>query len=63
MENAASRRGCKWPMWPHASRPSHEYCGDHREEGSSYCDKHRTMSIRDLEKEPRRQFVPHRRAA
>ena len=50
-------------MWAHDARPNHEYCGKHRTEDSSYCEAHRRLSIRDLEKEPRQTFVPRRRAA
>ncbi len=57
------RRGCLWPMWPHGSRPNHEYCGDRRALDSSYCDKHKLQSIRNMELEPRQPFVPRRKAA
>jgi hypothetical protein len=50
-------------MWPHESRPTHEYCGQHRLEGSSYCTEHKAASIRDFEVEPRQPFVPHKAAA
>ncbi|MDP6707292.1 MAG: hypothetical protein QF893_13180 [Alphaproteobacteria bacterium] len=50
-------------MWPHESRPTHEYCGKHRLEGSSYCTEHKAASIRDFEVEPRQPFVPHKAAA
>ena len=63
MEDSRSRLGCLWPMWPHESRPTHEYCGQHRLEGSSYCTEHKAASIRDFEVEPRQPFVPHKAAA
>tara|TARA_B100000315_G_C14094720_1_gene370867 strand:+ start:220 stop:411 length:192 start_codon:yes stop_codon:yes gene_type:complete len=63
MEDSRSRRGCLWPKWPHESRPTHEYCGEQRQPGSSYCVEHRTMSIRDFDLEPRQAFVPHKAAA
>ncbi len=50
-------------MWPHASRPNHEYCGARKAAGSSYCEQHKTMSIRDFETEPRQPFVPNKQAA
>jgi len=50
-------------MWPHESRPTHEYCGEQRIEGSSYCTQHKAASIRDFEVEPRQPFVPHKAAA
>ena len=63
MNDRNVRKGCLWPMWAHDARPNHEYCGKHRTEDSSYCEAHRRLSIRDLEKEPRQTFVPRRRAA
>ena len=57
------RKGCNWPMWPHGEKPNHEYCGEQRAQGSSYCAKHRAMSIRDFAEEPRQPFVPNRKAA
>jgi hypothetical protein len=62
----SNRRGCCWPMWPHDARPNHMYCGDPKVEGSSYCQKHKSQSIRNPELEPATPFVPyhqHRRAA
>ena len=63
MEEIRTGRGCRWPMWPHASRPNHEYCGARKAAGSSYCEQHKTMSIRDFETEPRQPFVPNKQAA
>ena len=56
-------RGCLWPMWPHESRPTHEYCGKQRTGESSYCAEHKALSIRDFALEPRQPFVPHKVAA
>jgi hypothetical protein len=50
-------------MWPHESRPTHEYCGNKRAPESSYCAEHRARSVRDFEHEPRQVFVPHKVAA
>jgi hypothetical protein len=50
-------------MWPHGDHPSHEYCGEVRSDGSSYCEEHKAKSIRDLEIEPRQPFIPRRKAA
>lgn len=55
-------RGCLWPMWPHSARPTHEYCGDRKMSGASYCEAHQRLSIRDLETEPRQPFVRHKAA-
>ena len=63
MSETTLARGCKWPMWPHDSRPTHEYCGARRASNSSYCDKHKEESVRNPETEPRRPFVPFKRAA
>ena len=63
MENSLSPRGCKWPMWDHGSKPNHEYCGEARRPGSSYCDAHFRKALRENETEPRQVFIPHRRAA
>jgi hypothetical protein len=63
MQQIRPRRGCLWPMWSHGDKPNHEYCGDHKTPGSSYCETHRKMSIRDFEEEPRQPFVPRRKAA
>ena len=63
MNGEKRRKGCLWPMWSHGVRPTHEYCGDKRSHDSSYCEKHRKMSIRDYETEPRQQFVPYKYAA
>ena len=52
MEQTKRHKGCYWPMWKHGDRPNHEYCGERREPGSSYCAKHRAMSIRDFADEP-----------
>jgi hypothetical protein len=49
-------------MWAHDAEPNHEYCGCDRAHGSSYCAKHRKMSIRDLVLEPRQVFVPRKAA-
>lgn len=62
MSDQLPRRGCLWPMWAHASRPTHEYCGRHRVESSSYCEKHRALSVRTIE-ERRRPFIPRKTAA
>jgi hypothetical protein len=50
-------------MWPHASRPTHQYCCKPRTGESSYCAEHKALSIRDFELEPRQPFVPHKVAA
>lgn len=63
MTKAPGRRGCLWPMWPHDSRPTHDYCGERREGESSYCDFHRRMAIRNLESEPVVKFIPNRKKA
>lgn len=63
MDRSMSPRGCRWPMWPHGAKPTHEYCGCARRAGSSYCDQHFKKALRDHETEPRQVFVPHRRAA
>jgi hypothetical protein len=63
MMDSYPKRGCLWPMWPHESRPTHQYCGRQRAMESSYCAEHRAMSIRDFEQEPRQPFVPHKVAA
>ena len=63
MHETKPRRGCLWPMWPHGDKPNHQYCGDKRSPGSSYCEHHKAMSIRNLETEPRQPFVPRRKAA
>lgn len=55
-------RGCLWPMWAHDAQSNHEYCGCERARESSYCGKHRKMSIRDLALEPRQVFVPRKAA-
>ena len=47
----------------HGDIPDHHYCGETRADGSSYCEKHRQLSIRDFEEEPRQTFVPRKRAA
>ena len=57
------KRGCLWPMWQHGDIPDHHYCGETRADGSSYCEKHRQLSIRDFEEEPRQTSVPRKRAA
>ncbi len=56
-------RGCLWPMWPHNTRPTHEFCNHRRAPGSSYCEAHRQMSVRSSETEPETRFVPRRKAA
>ncbi len=63
MTDEQSRRGCLWPMWPHNTRPTHEYCNARRVANSSYCAAHRRLSIRDLNKEPRQRFIPGKIAA
>ncbi len=63
MSEQKSRRGCLWPMWPHDSRPTHEYCGSKRHPESPYCEYHRRMAIRDFETEPRQTFIPRKNAA
>ncbi len=63
MVEETPRSGCLWPMWPHAARPSHEYCGHRRAIGSSYCEEHRALSIRGSDDEPERPFVPNKIAA
>lgn len=55
----SDRRGCCWPMWPHDARPNHLYCGDARIDDSSYCAKHRALSVRNPELEPATPFVPY----
>ena len=62
MSDVKPRRGCLWPLWPHESRPTHEYCGAHRASEGPYCQHHRQMSIRNLETEPRQVFVPRKAA-
>lgn len=38
---------CRWPMWPHDSRPTHVFCcAPTRAGGSSYCEKHHAMAWR-----------------
>jgi hypothetical protein len=49
-------------LWPHESRPTHEYCSKQRSAGGPYCEHHRRMSIRNLETEPRQVFVPRKAA-
>ncbi len=39
---AVTRRGCEFPMWGHAERPTHRYCGA-RVVGGPYCDEHRRV--------------------
>jgi len=63
MQSDRPLRGCLWPMWPHGTTPTHEYCGCERRLGSSYCANHLRMSIRDFEEEPRQTFVPRKHAA
>lgn len=62
MSDARTRRGCLWPMWPHESRPTHEYCGKQRTNSGPYCQHHKQMSIRNLETEPRQVFIPRKAA-
>ena len=50
-------------MWPHDTRPTHEYCNARRVANSSYCAAHRRLSIRDLNKEPRQRFIAGKIAA
>lgn len=61
----SNRRGCCWPMWPHDSKPTHKFCGDPKTDGSSYCLKHKTMSVRapDEESQPYIPYKLSRRAA
>jgi len=63
MEDSRPIRGCLWPMWPHDSRPTHQYCGKRRTPESSYCAQHKALSIRDFATEPRQPFIPHKVAA
>ena len=63
MKEIRTGRGCRWPMWPHASRPNHEYCGTRKVAGSSYCGQHKAKSIRDFETEPHQPFVLNKQAA
>lgn len=58
MFEGPKRGGCLWPMWPHSSQPTHEYCGHKTVEGQSYCSKHYAKSIRSND-EPSETFVPH----
>lgn len=34
---------CRWPMWSHASRPTHEYCAARRMSGRPYCAEHQRI--------------------
>ena len=54
--------GCLWPMWPHSTTPNHEYCGEKRRDGQSYCVKHYPRSIRNPD-EKTQTFVPRKIAA
>ncbi len=54
--------GCLWPMWQHSATPNHEYCGEKRQDGQSYCAKHYARSIRNPE-EKTQIFVPRKIAA
>ncbi len=62
MSNLRPQRGCLWPMWPHSSQPTHEYCGGEKLPERSYCPEHYTQSVRSSD-EPRRPFIPRRHAA
>jgi len=62
LQHRPAQRGCLWPMWAHDAEPNHKYCGCERVPGSSYCAKHRKLSIRDLQLEPRQVFVPRKAA-
>ena len=62
MSDQTSGHGCLWPMWPHSSVPNHEYCGEFRESGQSYCTDHYVRSIRTSE-EPKSVFIPRKLAA
>ena len=62
LEEQRPARGCLWPMWPHAARPTHEYCGNGKVPGASYCEAHQRKSIRDLDAEPRQPFIRHKAA-
>jgi len=55
--------GCKWPMWPHASRPTHEYCDEERVSGRAYCRQHYAISVRNKDEKPSKAFVQRRFAA
>ena len=37
---SARYKPCLWPMWPDGAKPTHEYCGERRQVGSSYCQAH-----------------------
>ena len=38
---------CRWPLWAHDGKCTHEYCG-HRTKGSDvYCRKHMAIAYRD----------------
>lgn len=42
---ATTGDGCRWPLWPHASRPTHEYCGAQRAApGQPYCHEHSALA-------------------
>lgn len=45
---AVERRLCKWPLWD-SSQGIGDCCGMPRKEGSSYCEDHIRMSIRQPE--------------
>ena len=62
MSDNKSGRGCQWPMWPHSSMPTHEYCGKSRKPGQAYCAEHYARSIRTSE-DPQAVFVPRKLAA
>ena len=31
---------CRFPLWPHNAKPTHEYCGAKAAEGKPYCEAH-----------------------
>jgi hypothetical protein len=37
----APLKGCLFPLWDDAERPSHIYCGAAKQEDSSYCAEHK----------------------
>ena len=45
---AANGKLCLWPMWPDDDEPqarqAHEFCGEPRQAGSSYCEAHHARS-------------------
>lgn len=41
-------RGCRWPLWPLSSRPTHQFCGARRWPLTRwlYCEQHAKQAAR-----------------